>query len=48
MSTERIIVDERIAGDFVLRLADKARSLPLGDPRAAPGASHRVRHLPHQ
>jgi benzaldehyde dehydrogenase (NAD) len=36
MSTERIIVDERIADDFVARLADKARSLPLGDPRLGP------------
>jgi benzaldehyde dehydrogenase (NAD) len=33
MSTERIIVDTRIADDFVLRLAARARALPLGDPR---------------
>jgi benzaldehyde dehydrogenase (NAD) len=33
MSTERIIVDERIADDFVQRLALKAGSLPMGDPR---------------
>jgi acyl-CoA reductase-like NAD-dependent aldehyde dehydrogenase len=33
MSTERIIVDHRIADDFVARLAKKARGLPLGDPR---------------
>ncbi|MBL8351794.1 MAG: aldehyde dehydrogenase family protein [Burkholderiaceae bacterium] len=33
MSTERIIVDQRIAGDFVARFAKKASSLPLGDPR---------------
>ncbi len=33
MSTERIIVDERIADEFVRRFAAKARSLPLGDPR---------------
>jgi benzaldehyde dehydrogenase (NAD) len=33
MSTERIIVDERVADDFVARLTAKARSLPLGDPR---------------
>ncbi|MES2714591.1 MAG: aldehyde dehydrogenase [Pseudomonadota bacterium] len=33
MSTERFIVDGRIADDFVARFAKKARSLPLGDPR---------------
>ncbi|UHG99535.1 aldehyde dehydrogenase [Pseudomonas sp. 7-41] len=33
MSTERIIVDARIADDFVLHLAARARALPLGDPR---------------
>ncbi len=36
MSTERIIVDERIADAFVAKLADKAASLPLGDPRNGP------------
>lgn len=36
MSTERIIVDERIADPFVARLAQKARGLPLGDPRKGP------------
>ncbi|CAM5208095.1 Benzaldehyde dehydrogenase (NAD) OS=Castellaniella defragrans OX=75697 GN=HNR28_001728 PE=3 SV=1 [Castellaniella denitrificans] len=36
MSTERIIVDERIADEFVRRLADKARALPVGDPRQGP------------
>ena len=36
MSTERIIVDERVADDFVARLVAKARSLPLGDPRQGP------------
>src|SRR5690606_9267582 len=36
MSTERLIVDERIADEFVARLADKARGLPLGDPRKGP------------
>ncbi|WP_276807731.1 aldehyde dehydrogenase [Castellaniella defragrans] len=36
MSTERIIVDERIADEFVRRLADKARALPVGDPREGP------------
>lgn len=33
MSTERIIVDTRIASDFVLYLAARARALPVGDPR---------------
>jgi vanillin dehydrogenase len=33
MSTERIIVDRRIADDFVAMFAKKAKGLPLGDPR---------------
>ncbi|MDO9357374.1 MAG: aldehyde dehydrogenase [Polaromonas sp.] len=33
MSTERIIVDAKIADEFVKRFAAKARALPLGDPR---------------
>lgn len=33
MSTERIIVDEKIADEFVARLVAKASGLPLGDPR---------------
>ena len=33
MSTERIIVDARIADEFVRKFAAKARSLPVGDPR---------------
>jgi len=36
MSTERIVVDEAVADDFVARFAAKARSLPLGDPRQGP------------
>ncbi|RQM44161.1 aldehyde dehydrogenase [Paraburkholderia bannensis] len=36
MSTERIVVDSRIADEFVARLAEKAKSLPLGDPRKGP------------
>ncbi|MGY4728148.1 aldehyde dehydrogenase [Burkholderia pyrrocinia] len=36
MSTERIVVDTKIADEFVARLAEKARSLPLGDPREGP------------
>ena len=35
MSTERIIVDERIADEFATRFAARARALPLGDPRGA-------------
>jgi vanillin dehydrogenase len=33
MSTERFIVDAKVADDFVALFAKKARSLPLGDPR---------------
>src|SRR5215510_10153794 len=33
MSTERIVVDERIADEFVARFAAKAKSLSVGDPR---------------
>jgi benzaldehyde dehydrogenase (NAD) len=33
MSTERIIVDQKVADAFVQKFGDKARALPLGDPR---------------
>ncbi|HUH41359.1 MAG TPA: aldehyde dehydrogenase [Castellaniella sp.] len=36
MSTERMIVDQRIADAFVERLARKAQALPVGDPRKGP------------
>lgn len=36
MSTERIVVDTAIADEFVARLAEKVKSLPLGDPRKGP------------
>jgi benzaldehyde dehydrogenase (NAD) len=36
MSTERIVVDESVADAFVERLAAKARTLPVGDPRLGP------------
>jgi benzaldehyde dehydrogenase (NAD) len=36
MSTERIIVDRKIADAFAERLAAKASQLPLGDPRKGP------------
>jgi benzaldehyde dehydrogenase (NAD) len=35
MSTERIIVDRRVADEFVARLAAKADGLSVGDPREA-------------
>src|SRR5580658_2212956 len=36
MSTERIVVDERVADEFVARLSAKAASLPLKDPSQGP------------
>jgi benzaldehyde dehydrogenase (NAD) len=33
MSTERIIVDAKVADEFVRKFAAKAKALPLGDPR---------------
>ncbi len=33
MSTERIVVDEKVADEFVERFAAKAKSLSVGDPR---------------
>lgn len=36
MSTERIIVDKKIADEFVARLAAKSAGLPVGDPRKGP------------
>lgn len=33
MSTERIVVDKKVAKDFVNKLAAKAASMPAGDPR---------------
>lgn len=36
MSTERIIVDQKIADEFIQKLTEKAKSLPLGDPREGP------------
>ena len=36
MSTERIVVDEKIADAFVKRFAERAVELPLGDPRKGP------------
>ena len=36
MSTERIVVDAKVADAFVSKLAAKAKALPLGDPRKGP------------
>ncbi|WP_027476610.1 aldehyde dehydrogenase [Curvibacter gracilis] len=36
MSTERIVVDESVADEFVARFAARATALPLGDPRLGP------------
>src|SRR5690606_38474864 len=33
MSTERLIVDQKVADEFVKRFGDKAKHLPVGDPR---------------
>ena len=33
MSTERVVVDEKVADQFVAKFAAKANSLPAGDPR---------------
>jgi len=35
MSTVRVIVDQKVADDFVLKFAPRAQSLPLGDPRGS-------------
>lgn len=36
MSTERLVVDEAIADEFVAKFAARAQELPMGDPRANP------------
>ncbi len=36
MSTERLVVDAKVADAFVAKLAAKAQALPLGDPRKGP------------
>lgn len=36
MSTERIVVDHKVADAFVAQLAERAQKLPLGDPRKGP------------
>jgi salicylaldehyde dehydrogenase len=37
MSTERLVVDEKIADEFVAKFAERARALPAGDPATMPG-----------
>jgi salicylaldehyde dehydrogenase len=37
MSTERMVVDERVADEFVEKFAARARELPMGDPANGPG-----------
>lgn len=36
MSTERIVVDNAVADEFVAKFAARAQTLPLGDPREGP------------
>lgn len=36
MSTERLIVDNKVADAFISKLGEKAAKLPLGDPRKGP------------
>ncbi len=36
MSTERVVVDQKVADEFVAKFAAKAKALPLGDPRKGP------------
>jgi acetolactate synthase-1/2/3 large subunit len=36
MSTERVVVDQKVADTFVAKLAARAVGLPLGDPRKGP------------
>jgi salicylaldehyde dehydrogenase len=37
MSTERLVVDEKVADEFVAKFAARAKDLPMGDPAAGPG-----------
>jgi salicylaldehyde dehydrogenase len=37
MSTERLVVDEKVADEFVQKYAARARDLPMGDPADGPG-----------
>ncbi len=54
MSTEKIVIHESIADDFVRKLVERARALPAGDPRSgnvvlgsmvSAEAAQRVQHL---
>ena len=42
MSTERIVVDEKVADEFVKRFAAKAKSLTVGDPREGKAIQRKV------
>jgi salicylaldehyde dehydrogenase len=37
MSTERLVVNEKVADEFVAKFAARAKELPMGDPAAGPG-----------
>ena len=37
MSTERLVVDEKVADEFVAKFAERAKSLPVADPITNPG-----------
>lgn len=37
MSTERLVVDEKVADEFVAKFAERAKSLPVADPTTNPG-----------
>jgi salicylaldehyde dehydrogenase len=37
MSTERLVVDEKVADEFVAKFAARAKELPMGDPATGPG-----------
>ena len=37
MSTERFVVDETVADEFVAKFAARAQSVPAGDPVTDPG-----------
>ena len=36
MSTERFVVDEKVADEFVRKFAERSKSLPVGDPSKSP------------
>ncbi len=48
MSTERIIVDNAVADEFVAKLGARAKALPLGDPRKGPVVLGSVVDMSHR